>query len=278
MAILKQGDQGAAVADLQRALAAHGFDPGSTSGSFDQATHDALAAFQHSAGLTPDGIAGPNTSRVLELPVAPPPPPSRIPGVTVDIAKQMVPAPRANIEANLPYVLNALIAPGLADKQMILMALGTIRAETGSFLPISEGLSHFNTAPGGPPFGLYDSRTDLGNQGHPDGERFKGRGFIQLTGRANYTLHSAAIGLGNQLIDNPDLANDPGIAARLLASFLKTNEQKIRAALTANNLDKARRLVNGGSNGEDVFAEAYQIGLPLIPDQIAVAPSDAANA
>ena len=66
---------------------------------------------------------------------------------------------------------------------MILMALATICAETGSFLPISEGQSHFNTSPGGHPFDLYDSRADLGNLGPPDGERFKGRGFIQLTGR-----------------------------------------------------------------------------------------------
>ena len=42
---------------------------------------------------------------------------------------------------NLPVVLNALVAPQLANKAMILMALGTIRAETESFLPISEGQS-----------------------------------------------------------------------------------------------------------------------------------------
>ena len=189
-----------------------------------------------------------------------------IPDITVEIVTRMLPhAPRANIESNLPLVLDALVAPQLADKPMILMALATISAETGSFLPISEGQSRFNTSPGGHPFDLYDSRADLGNRGAPDGERFKGRGFIQLTGRANYALHGAAIGLGEQLLENPDLANHPAIAARLLASFLKTHETRIRAALHAGDLHGARRLVNGGAHGLDAFTTAYDAGLALLP-------------
>src|SRR5580698_10134288 len=112
---------------------------------------------------------------------------------TPHLVAQIFPAtPLANIEANLPAVLAALAAANLADKSMLLMALATIRAETGCFLPLSEGQSRFNTSPGGHPFDLYDSRRDLGNQGPPDGESFKGRGFIQITGRANYALHSVA--------------------------------------------------------------------------------------
>jgi len=191
---------------------------------------------------------------------------SLIPEITVEIATRIIPfAPRANIERNLPFVLDALVAPELADKSMILMALATICAETGSFLPISEGQSRFNTSLAGHPFDLYDSRADLGNLGPPDGQRFKGRGFIQLTGRANYALHGAAIGLGDQLLENPDLANIPGIAARLLASFLKAHEERIRAALAAHDLREARRLVNGGSHGLEAFTAAYNTGLALIP-------------
>jgi peptidoglycan L-alanyl-D-glutamate endopeptidase CwlK len=176
--------------------------------------------------------------------------------------------PAQNIEQHLPLVLNALVAPQLANKPMILMALGTIRAETECFLPISEGQSSYNTSPGGHPFDLYDSRSDLGNQGAPDGAQFKGRGFVQLTGRTNYQFHGNAIGLGNQLIDNPDLANDPTIAAQLLASFLKSREQSISAALATGDLATARRLVNGGSNGLYRFTDAYNIGKSLIPDSI----------
>jgi putative chitinase len=188
-----------------------------------------------------------------------------IPDITVQIARQILPyAPLTNIESNLPLVLNALQTSQLADKPMVLMALATIGAETAQFAPISEGESHYNTSPDGQPFDLYDSREDLGNLGPPDGERFKGRGFIQLTGRSNYALHGASIGLRNQLIDDPELANDPGIAARLLASFLKLHETKIRAALDIGDLREARRLVNGGSNGLPPFEEAYRTGFAIL--------------
>jgi len=169
-------------------------------------------------------------------------------------------APRAHIESNLPLVLDALIEPQLDDKDMVLMALATIRAETASFSPISESQSHFNTSPDGHPFDLYDHRSDLGNLGPPDGERFRGRGFIQLTGRGNYALHGTLIGLGELLLEEPDLANNPGIAARLLASFLKLNEEKIRGALAAGDLKGARRLVNGGTHGLEEFEAAYRMG------------------
>jgi len=203
---------------------------------------------------------------------------SLIPDLTAEIAARMLPeAPRANIESNLPLVLNALVEPHLADKPMILMALATIRAETAAFAPLSEGRSRYNTSPqtspGSHPFDLYDYRADLGNLGPPDGERFKGRGFIQLTGRANYAVHGAAIGLGSRLIDDPDLACDPEIAARLLASFLKAHEEKIRSALAADDLSEARRLVNGGSHGLQAFEAAYKAGWPLIADEIAAIPN-----
>ncbi|HTW63440.1 MAG TPA: hypothetical protein VME17_02440 [Bryobacteraceae bacterium] len=197
-----------------------------------------------------------------------------VPDLTVDIAAQIVPgARREDLETNLPHVVSALEAADLADKSMLLMALATIRAETGCFLPISEMVSQFNTSPGGRPFDLYDTRADLGNHGAPDGERFKGRGFIQLTGRANYAVHGAAIGLGEGLIEDPELACDPGVAARLLASFLKAREERIRAALATHNLHEARRLVNGGTHGLDAFTAAYEKGFTLLSEEITTLPT-----
>ena len=175
-------------------------------------------------------------------------------------------APKVNVEKYLPVVLNALEEAGLAERNLILMALSTIRAETAGFVPIGEFKSKYNTSPGGHPFDLYDNRADLGNQGNPDGARFKGRGFIQLTGRSNYKHHGAAIGIGNQLIDNPELANDPTIAAKLLASFIKNKEQAIKIALLNHNLKEARRLVNGGSHGLVNFTKAFRTGEQLVPE------------
>ncbi len=270
MGTLKQGDSGAAVIALQNALVKRGFNPGGVDGDFGPGTAAAVRAFQRSAGLTPDGMAGPDTVSALGLK-----PPagvaSMIPCITTDMAAQIVAgAPRANVEQHLPWVLNALVTPQLADKAMIAMALSTIRAETGAFLPISEGKSQYNTSPGGHDFDLYDNRQDLGNQGAPDGAVFKGRGFIQLTGRANYAQHSAAIGLGDGLVRNPELANDPEIAARLLASFLKAHETRIRASLNTGDLAGARRAVNGGTYGLDEFARGYRTAQTVLPEEIVV--------
>ena len=88
---------------------------------------------------------------------------------------------------------------------------------------------------------------------------------MQLTGRDNYLRHGRAIGLEDQLIANPELANDPDIAARLLASFLKGRETPILAALAKNDLAAARKLVNGGRAGIARFVDAYQRGQALIP-------------
>jgi len=191
---------------------------------------------------------------------------SLIPTVSVEIVAQMFPVTKvANIRANLPAVLNALTEAQLTAKELILTALATIRAEAESFEPVSEGVSAFNTSPGGEPFDLYDHRQCLGNLSPHDGQRFRGRGFVQITGRANYLQHGRAIGLADQLVANPELANDTDIAARLLASFLKSREKQIMAALAKNDLTAARKLVNGGSNGLARFTDAYQRGYALIP-------------
>ena len=272
MTFWKKGDAGPEILKLQEKLLAAGFNPGPPSGTFDAATEIALKAFQKSHGLLDDGKAGKNTLAELNKfgtgdPVALPPMTGKpiLERFTVALVKQMFPAtPLKNITANLPFVLQAMQEAELADKNMILMALATIRVETEGFEPISEFKSKFNTSPGGHPFDLYDNRRDLGNQGRPDGELFKGRGFVQLTGRANYKQHGAAIGLGNDLVTNPDLANDPAIAAKLLASFLKAKERRIKEALLMRNFKEARRLVNGGSHGLAKFTETFLKGEKLI--------------
>src|SRR5262249_26902936 len=191
--------------------------------------------------------------------------PSVIPSVTVPMVCEIFPhTPVENIRTHLPFVCDALVEQDLVDKPIVLIALATIRAETEGFVPISEGLSRFNTSPGGHPFDLYDHRRDLGNIGPRDGERFKGRGFTQLTGRANYQRYSAALGLGRQLVDHPDLANDPAIAAQLLSSFLKARERAIKEALLEKHLKLARKLVNGCSHGLERFIEAFNIGDALL--------------
>jgi putative chitinase len=263
--VLRPGSIGEDVEFLQQRLAAKGFSPGTIDGEFNNGTEAAVLAFQRSEGLLPDGVAGPKTLAALALGSADDVP-NVAPAVTVGIVSQMFPfTPIGNIRMNLPIVLEALVAQRLADRPMVLMALATIRAETESFLPVAESPSRFNTSPNGHPFDLYDYRNDLGNHGPPDGLQYRGRGYIQLTGRENYRKFGGEIGLGDELLDDPDRGGDGPIAARLLAVFLKAREIPIKQALLEDDLRLARRLVNGGSHGLDRFTEAFRTGDRLIP-------------
>ena len=168
--------------------------------------------------------------------------------------------PLAPIQTNLPFVLAGLRARSLMDRDMLLMALATIRAETEGFVPIDEGRSKFNTRV--TPFDLYEPATEagqrLGSTQRGDGARFKGRGFVQLTGRDNYTRIGPQIGV--DLLGDPSRANNPSIAGLILAQFLKNREAKVRNALASGDLKTARELVNDGSHGLERFTDAFRRG------------------
>ena len=253
----------AEVKALQRLLARAGFNPGRVDGSFGNGTQAAVIAFQRSKGLLADGIAGPRTMAALtDKPPAPLPSVIAEGKVDAAAASRMFPhTPLGNIKRNLPYVLEALAAAGLHDRLMVVMALATIRAETESFEPVAEGISRYNTSPSGHSFDLYDHRADLGNKGKGDGERFRGRGYVQLTGRANYATYGPRV--GRDLLKAPELACEPAIAARLLALFLGDRERQIKEALLDWDFRGARRLVNGGTHGLERFTEACKTGITL---------------
>jgi putative chitinase len=187
---------------------------------------------------------------------------------TVEMVCKMFPAtPKTPIARNLPFVLDGLQDLGLTDKEMVCVALATIRAETEGFVPISEHVSSLNSTTKTNPFDLYDPGTEigekLGNTQPGDGARFCGRGFVQLTGRSNYTRVGNEIHLN--LSASPALADDPAAAGKILAQFLYDHEKIIRTALAQNDLVAVRKAVNGGTNGLSRFESAYQIGQDVIP-------------
>ncbi len=264
MDILQEDSTGPDVVALQTRLKARGFSPGAIDGNFGPGTTAAVLAFQKSDGLLADGIVGARTAIALGFPGSDLPTSAGMPNVTIAIAAKMFPAtPLDHIATNLPHVMSALEAASLTTASIVVAALATIRAETEGFMPISEMLSRFNTSPGGTPFDLYDHRADLGNKGPPDGASFKGRGYVQLTGRSNYAKFGPLVGVPN-LVQAPDQANDPTIAAKILAAFIASKETAIKAALMLDDMGAARRLVNGGSNGLDRFSAAYQTGIALL--------------
>ena len=87
----------------------------------------------------------------------------------------------------------------------------------------------------------YEGRRDLGNTQRGDGVRYKGRGIIQITGRANYKKYGDILGLA--LEQNPQLAKDPAIACKIAAAFWKEKDLN----RFADKSDFKR--INGGLNG-----------------------------
>lgn len=88
----------------------------------------------------------------------------------------------------------------------------------------------------------------LGNTEPDDGYRFRGRGYIQLTGRKNYTHYGEATGL--DLINQPDLAADPGNAEKLAVQFWNDNVRPITSARTS--VTEAGSIINTGDVGGKV--------------------------
>ncbi|OFV47558.1 glycoside hydrolase family 19 protein [Oligella sp. HMSC09E12] len=89
-------------------------------------------------------------------------------------------------------------------------------------------------------------RRNLGNTQPNDGWFFRGGGLIQLTGRANYTKASKALGI--DIVDLPDLVRkDKGIAAQAAMWWLWDNG--LQAYFDADDVRGATRRINGGLNG-----------------------------
>jgi len=92
---------------------------------------------------------------------------------------------------------------------------------------------------------IYGNRSDLGNTQAGDGYKYIGRGFIMITGRANYTRYATLI--GQPLVDQPQLLEQPLYAAQAAAAFWKATN--INAKADADDISGVTKLVNGGLNG-----------------------------
>jgi putative chitinase len=85
----------------------------------------------------------------------------------------------------------------------------------------------------------------LGNVDVGDGPKYKGRGVIQLTGKANYAKYGAILNL--PLVDQPSLAARPEHAFELAAAFWVANKLNERA--DRKDVVGATKIINGGTNG-----------------------------
>jgi len=174
--------------------------------------------------------------------------------VTPQLVVNILNCPLEEPQIYLPGVMKALKDKGMEDRLTLVAAIATIGVETGGFCPINEqGDDNYFTD-------NYEWRSDLGNDQPGDGARYHGRGYIQITGRANYREYGQKLGV--DLEGNPDLALDPIVAAQILANYFWDREIDLAAA--KEDWEQVRLAVNGGFNGWDVFIDYINKAIALI--------------
>lgn len=110
----------------------------------------------------------------------------------------------------------------------------------------------------------YEDRADLGNTVAGDGLKFRGRGLIQITGRANYAKCGEALGL--DLINHPELLEQPQYACMSAAWFWATNGLNTLADAGDNtnigsiiNTGRKGRVPNGAQDRAALYAKALKV-------------------
>lgn len=177
---------------------------------------------------------------------------------------KFLPEPRADLYAAV-LAANAWPIASLNSPRRICNFLGQTAEETGGFISLVEstaykdadflvatfknvhGLDHANRliTEGAEAIGntIYAFSNGNGDVASGDGYRFRGRGFLQITGRANYRQIGALVKL--PLEDNPDMLANPTTAAIAAATYWK--EYNINVAADADDVGTVTQLVNGSS-------------------------------
>jgi putative chitinase len=152
--------------------------------------------------------------------------------------------------------------PDVLDVRWAAYMLATVKHECAdTWTPINErGSSDY--------FRRYDADTPLGsrlgNTQDGDGFRFRGRGYVQLTGRANYIHLGQLLGMGDQLVLNPDLTLQPTVAYRIMSLGMRNGYftgKKLSDFINQNSCDyiNARRIINSIDQAQKIAGYATNI-------------------
>jgi putative chitinase len=201
-------------------------------GAFGPGTEKAVKEWQAKNGLTADGLVGEQTMAKMGLKL-----------IKEDVVIPPSPFKLDNLRGHIPESVIAQI-PDTAAKFNITTPLrlahflAQCAHESGNFKFITEFASG----------AAYEGRKDLGNTQPGDGVRFKGRGFIQLTGRANYTKFSTFC--------NEDCVANPELVANkypMMSAAYFFNNNGLWAVCDKGDDDATvtavTKRVNGGTNG-----------------------------
>jgi putative chitinase len=262
--LLKKGDNNENVKLLQSKL---GVDP---VGNFGPATEAAVKAFQAKNGLTADGIVGPRTWEMImgvSTPKAAPQPPAgntAAPGsLKLDKLKGHIP------DAVIAQIPDTAAKFGINTPLRLAHFLAQCGHESGGFRAVQENLNYsakglngifrkyFPTEASAAAYArnpqkiaskVYGGRMGNGPESTGEGFKFRGRGYIQLTGKDNYRAFGSAI--NEDMTANPDkvATHYPLLSAAWF--FSKNGLHRIAdEGATDAVVTKITKRVNGGTIG-----------------------------
>ncbi|MEX2631495.1 MAG: glycoside hydrolase family 19 protein [Tistlia sp.] len=180
----------------------------------------------------PDGLVRPGAAELAGLCAALPP------GLSLERLACVLASDRARVAQFHAPLVGAMTAAGIATPLRRAHFLAQIGHESGG-LRWTEELASGDA---------YEGRRDLGNREPGDGRRFKGRGLIQLTGRANYRAFGEAV--GQDLLSEAGarrLAVEPALA--VAAAIWFWTRHALNELADRDDLAAVTRRVNGGLTG-----------------------------
>ena len=278
--LLKRGDNNEDVKKLQAKL---GLDP---IGNFGPKTEDAVKAWQTKNGLAADGIVGPNTwnkimglTAVVKPAVAaptPPPAPTPVatptptvasspsyPGLKLDKLKGHIPA---HVIAMIP---DTAVKFNINTPLRLAHFLAQCGHESGGFKATQENLNYsakglmgifkkyfptvamamaYERKPEMIASRVYGGRMGNGAEATREGYKFRGRGYIQLTGKENYTAFGKSI--GEDVCANPDVVASKYALLSAAWFFSKNGLHKLADGGSSDAVvTQITKRVNGGTIG-----------------------------
>lgn len=174
-----------------------------------------ITQLQKAVGVKADGILGRNTLTALFR----------------KLGASQLRAEELSLAANVHFRTYGILENSLR----FIHFLAQLAHESGNFRYMEEIASG----------AAYEGRKDLGNVNKGDGVRYKGRGPIQLTGRANYRRYGQQLGIDFE--NNPEIVAIPSVGLLVACKFWADNN--LNALADQDDVATITRRINGGLNG-----------------------------
>lgn len=162
-------------------------------------------------------------------------------------------APESALDSTEKYLASIASQAGIKGIELA-QFLAQLKHESWDFTSMDErGGKNYYKQKYDPQFAPKTAKI-LGNKYAGDGERYHGRGYIQLTGRGNYKMAGDALGI--DLLNKPELAADPATAAKIAVWFWQNKMKNITDFTDTKSVThKINPALHGLKNRQENFAE-----------------------